>query len=161
MSSERLRAEIEIAILHAGGVSANTIVAGGDQACDPHNRGSGPLKANSLIILDIFPKHAESGYYGDLTRTVVKGQASEAQRKLWHTVLEAQKFSLQKIRAGGSGGLRCSRKSQNFSRRKGTPKEIRNGRWVGFFNGYRVTGCDSISTTSPESQRPNSNRARF
>ena len=134
LTSERLRAEIDTAILHAGGVSANTIVAGGDQACDPHNRGSGRLKANSLIILDIFPKHAESGYYGDLTRSVVKGQASEAQRKLWHTVLEAQKFSLQKIRAGGSGAA-LEQEVSEFFQEKGYPKEIRNGRWVGFFHG--------------------------
>jgi Xaa-Pro aminopeptidase len=134
LTSERLRAEIDTVILHAGGVSANTIVAGGDHACDPHDRGSGPLKANSLIILDVFPKHAESGYYGDLTRTIVKGQASEAQRKLWYTVLEAQKFSLQKIRAGGSGADLQQEVSELF-KEKGYPAEIRDGRWIGFFHG--------------------------
>ena len=134
LTSERLRAEIDTAILHAGGVSANTIVAGGDHACDPHDRGSGPLKANSLIILDVFPRHAESGYYGDLTRTVVKGQASEAQRKLWYTVLEAQKLSLRKIRAGGSGADLQDEVS-GFFKEKGYPAEIRDGRWVGFFHG--------------------------
>jgi Xaa-Pro aminopeptidase len=134
LTSERLRAEIEGAILRAGGLPANTIVAGGDQACNPHDRGSGALKANSLIILDVFPKHLESGYHGDLTRTVVKGQASEAQRKLWYTVLEAQKFSLQKIRAGGSGAELQQAVSELFQER-GYPAEIRNGRWVGFFHG--------------------------
>ena len=54
LTSELLRAEIDSAILHAGGQPANTIVAGGEQACDPHERGHGPLKAHSLIILDIF-----------------------------------------------------------------------------------------------------------
>src|SRR5205085_1777980 len=53
LTSEILRAEIDSAILRAGGLPAGTIVAGGDQACDPHERGSGPLFANSLIILDI------------------------------------------------------------------------------------------------------------
>jgi Xaa-Pro aminopeptidase len=134
LTSERLRTEIDTVILHAGGVSANTIVAGGDHACDPHDRGTGPLKANSLIILDVFPKHAESGYYGDLTRTVVKGQASEAQGKLWRTVLEAQKYSLKKIRAGESGADLQQEISELF-KEKGYPTEIRNGRWVGFFHG--------------------------
>ncbi|MDQ6654676.1 MAG: M24 family metallopeptidase, partial [Verrucomicrobiota bacterium] len=78
LTSELLRAEIDSAILHAGGLPANTIVAGGDQACDPHERGSGPLYADSLIILDIFPRDAKSGYYGDMTRTVVRGRASDA-----------------------------------------------------------------------------------
>jgi len=134
LTSERLRAEIETAILQAGGMPGSTIVAGGDQACDPHNRGSGPLKANSLIILDVFPRHAESHYYGDLTRTVVKGQASDAQRKLWYTVLEAQKFALAKIHAGGSGA-ELQREVSDLFKEKGYPAEIRNGRWVGFFHG--------------------------
>src|SRR6478672_7247908 len=86
LTSEILRAEIDSAILRAGGVPTNTIVAGGDQACDPHERGFGPLRADSLIILDIFPREAKTGYWGDMTRTVVRGRASEKQRKLWEAV---------------------------------------------------------------------------
>jgi Xaa-Pro aminopeptidase len=134
LTSEKLRAEIDTAILHAGGTPANTIVAGGEQACDPHDRGSGPLKADSLIILDVFPRDARSGYYGDLTRTVVRGKANDAQRALWWTVLDAQKFALQKIRAGGSGADLQLEVAELF-RLKGYPAEIRDGRWVGFFHG--------------------------
>ncbi|MBV9299500.1 MAG: aminopeptidase P family protein [Verrucomicrobia bacterium] len=134
LTSERLRAEIDTAILHAGGTAADTIVAGGKQACDPHDRGSGALKADSLIILDVFPKHGRSGYYGDLTRTVVRGKASEAQRALWWTVFDAQKFALQKIRAGGSGAA-LQKEVAEFFEQKGYPAEIRAGRWVGFFHG--------------------------
>jgi Xaa-Pro aminopeptidase len=134
LTSEKLRAEIETAILHAGGTPTGSIVAGGEQACDPHERGSGPLKADSLIILDIFPKDERSGYYGDLTRTVVRGKASEAQRELWWTVSEAQKLALQKIQAGGSGAA-LQKEITNFFQQKGYPAEIREGRWVGFFHG--------------------------
>jgi Xaa-Pro aminopeptidase len=134
LTSERLRAEIETAILHAGGTPAGTIVAGGDQACDPHDRGSGPLKADSLIILDIFPRDARSGYYGDLTRTVVRGKANEAQRALWWTVADAQKLALQKIQPGGSGKALQQEISEIF-KQKGYPAEVRDGRWVGFFHG--------------------------
>ena len=91
LTSERLRAEIDSAILHAGGLPANTIVAGGEQACDPHERGSGPLRAGELIIIDIFPRDAATGYFGDLTRTVVKGRATDAQHQLWLTVQEGQR----------------------------------------------------------------------
>jgi len=76
LTSEILRAEIDTAILRAGAIPTSTIVAGGDQACDPHERGFGPLSANSLIILDVFPRDAKTGYWGDLTRTVVRGRAS-------------------------------------------------------------------------------------
>src|SRR5207247_5140317 len=77
LTSEVLRAEIDSAILRAGGIPTGTIVAGGDQACDPHERGHGPLYADSLIILDVFPRDAKTGYFGDVTRTVLRGRASE------------------------------------------------------------------------------------
>src|SRR5262249_2730569 len=63
LTSEMLRAEIDSAILRAGGIPTGTIVAGGDQACDPHERGHGPLYADSLIILDVFPRDAKTGYF--------------------------------------------------------------------------------------------------
>src|ERR1700733_9513439 len=134
LTSERLRAEIETAILHAAGTPGGTIGAGGDQACDPHHRGSGPLKADSLIIMDVFPRDAKSGYYGDLTRTVVRGKANEAQRALWWTVADAQKLALQKIQPGGSGKVLQEEISEIF-KQKGYPAEVRDGRWVDFFHG--------------------------
>src|SRR5438067_3268395 len=103
LTSEILRAEINSTILRAGGVPNGTIVAGGDQACDPHERGSGPLYANSLIILDVFPRDAKTGYFGDLTRTVLRGRASEEQRKLWETVRAGQALALKRIKAGLDG----------------------------------------------------------
>ncbi|MDP9003986.1 MAG: Xaa-Pro peptidase family protein, partial [Verrucomicrobiota bacterium] len=134
LTSEILRAEIDSAILRAGGLPANTIVAGGDQACDPHERGSGPLKADSLIILDIFPRDARSGYFGDLTRTVVRGRASEAQRRLWETVREGQALALKKMKPGVDG-LDLHSEVKKFFADRGFPTEVRDGRQVGFFHG--------------------------
>ncbi len=134
LTSEILRAEIDSAILRAGGTPANTIVAGGDQACDPHERGSGPLRANSLIILDIFPRDAKSGYYGDLTRTVVRGRASEAQRRLWVTVKEGQEWALGQIKAGVDG-MTIHRGIQDLFEKRGYKTGVKKGRRVGFFHG--------------------------
>jgi Xaa-Pro aminopeptidase len=134
LTSEVLRAEIDSAILRAGGLPANTIVAGGDQACDPHERGFGPLKADSLIILDIFPRDAKSGYFGDMTRTVVRGRASEKQRKLWETVREGQEMALRKMKPGVDG-LTLHNEVKQFFTDQGFPTEVRNGRQVGFFHG--------------------------
>jgi Xaa-Pro aminopeptidase len=134
LTSEILRAEIDSAILRAGGLPANTIVAGGDQACDPHERGFGPLKANSLIILDIFPRDAKSGYFGDLTRTVVRGRASEEQRRLWETVLEGQTLALKKMKPGVDG-LKLHNEVKQLFTDRGFPTEVRDGRQVGFFHG--------------------------
>ena len=134
LTSEILRAEIDSAILHAGGLPANTIVAGGDQACDPHERGSGPLLADSLIILDIFPRDAASGYYGDMTRTVVRGRASEKQRQLWETVRDGQALALKKMKPGVDG-LSLHNEVKRFFAFRGFPTELRDGRQTGFFHG--------------------------
>ena len=134
LTSEILRAEIDSAILRAGGLPANTIVAGGDQACDPHERGSGPLSADSLIILDIFPRDATSGYYGDMTRTVVRGRAGEGQRRLWETVKEGQALGLKRMKPGVDGLAIHNEIKQLFTDR-GFPTEVRDGRQVGFFHG--------------------------
>jgi Xaa-Pro aminopeptidase len=139
LTSERLRTEIESAILRAGGIPAgNSIVACGAQACDPHERGHGPLRAHELIILDLFPR-ARSGYYGDLTRTVVKGRASEAQSRLWEVCLLGQKLALGWLRAGAEGGV-IHREVTEFFRDNGYPTErVKDAegveRWSGFFHG--------------------------
>ncbi len=134
LTSEKLRAEVDAAVLRAGGLPANTIVAGGEQACDPHERGHGPLKANSLIILDIFPRAATSGYYGDLTRTVVRGQASDEQRRLWETVNAGQALALKKMKPGVDG-LKLHQEVKQFFAGQGYPTEVRDGRQTGFFHG--------------------------
>ena len=134
LTSERLRAEIDCAVLYAGGNPANTIVAGGEQTCDPHERGHGPLKANSLIILDIFPRDVRTGFFGDMTRTVVRGTASDVQRRLWQTVLEGQELALRSIKPGGDG-KEVHDSVQKYFTDHGYPTEQRKGRWTGFFHG--------------------------
>lgn len=134
LTSEMLRAEIDSAILRAGGIPTGTIVAGGDQGCDPHERGFGPLYADSLIILDVFPRDAKTGYFGDMTRTVLRGRASDAQRKLWETVKAGQALALRKIKAGVDG-MTIHKAIQEFFANRGFPTTIRKGRRVGFFHG--------------------------
>ena len=134
LTSEMLRAEIDSAILRAGGNPTGTIVAGADQACDPHERGHGPLYASSLIILDVFPRDMKTGYFGDITRTVVRGRASDGQRKLWETVKAGQALALKRIKAGVDG-MKIHKAIQEFFTQRGYPTEVRQGRQVGFFHG--------------------------
>ena len=135
LTSESLRIEMETAVVRAGGESrGDTIVACGEQACDPHGRGHGPLRANALLILDIFPRDARTGYFGDITRTVVRGRATDAQRHLWETCLAGQNLALKKMRPGVRGAGVHEEVKALFAA-NGYPTEIRNGRWQGFFHG--------------------------
>jgi Xaa-Pro aminopeptidase len=134
LTSEKLRAAIDTAILQANGLAARTIVAGGKQGCDPHECGYGPLRAHEPIIIDIFPRSQTTGYFGDLTRTVVRGRASEAVRRLYETVRRGQALALGKLRAGESTRA-VHQAVQNFFAREGYRTGRRNGRMEGFFHG--------------------------
>lgn len=135
LTAERLRAELESAMLFKGGFALNnSIVACGEQACDPHERGHGPLRANELIILDIFPRSAKTGFFGDLTRTVVRGRAGDAQRRLWQTCLEGQRRALAALKPGADGAA-LQNGIRTFFEERGYPTEQRNNRWQGFFHG--------------------------
>lgn len=134
LTSEKLQAVINIAIIQAGGIASHTIVAGGRQACDPHERGSGVLKANEPIIIDIFPRSQRTGYFGDITRTVVRGRASEAVRKLHHTVACGQEIAFQQIRHGAEGSA-IHRAVQKFFEGEGYKTRRKNRRLEGFFHG--------------------------
>lgn len=104
LTSELLRSEIEVELLRRGcSADAGTIVSGGAQAADPHERGRGPLRAGESIILDIFPRSKTSRYYADMTRTVVKGEPEGELRRMYEAVLEAQEAALGAIRAGVNG----------------------------------------------------------
>ncbi len=105
LTSERLREAIEIACLTAGSIPMDTIAAGGDQACDPHCAGSGPLRANELIIVDVFPRVAKTGYFGDMTRTFLKGKPSDAQRQLVKAVRGAHGQAIKQVRTGINGKM--------------------------------------------------------
>ncbi len=134
LTSEKLRSVIDTAIIQASGLAAHTIVAGGQQACDPHERGHGPLRAHEPIIIDISPRSQMTGYFGDITRTVVRGHASEGVRRLYDTVLQGQKLAFRKVRAGVPTGD-PHRAVQEYFVAQGYKTQRRNGRMQGFFHG--------------------------
>ena len=134
LTSERLRFAIDTAINEQGGNAQDTIVAGGDQACDPHERGSGPLRPHELIIIDIFPRVVKTGYFGDMTRTYLKGRPREVQRRLVATVREAQQRATKAIRAGVDGRTVHAACTDCFAEAGYETRRTKNGP-VGFFHG--------------------------
>ncbi len=100
LTSEIVKFEIEKIFLENSCISGETIVSCGEQASEPHNRGSGKLFAGQPIVMDIFPKSLKTGYYFDMTRTVVKGTPSNDLKKLYKTVEDAQLAGIKAIKAG-------------------------------------------------------------
>jgi Xaa-Pro aminopeptidase len=109
LTSEMLRAEIDSEILRCNMLPTGTICAGGSQGAQPHNAGSGPLKANAPIVMDIFPRSPVTGYWGDLTRTVVKGKAQDVVKRAYNAVLEAREYAKSLVKAGNCGAaIHCA-----------------------------------------------------
>ena len=133
LTAQRLRQVIHHRLLDHDCVAQRTIVACGEQGCDPHQEGHGPLRAGQSLILDIFPQSSVSGYFGDITRTVVKGRASEALHKLYETVLRGQQLALERISAGAEGG-QIHQAVQEFFTVQGYPTGEKDGHLQGFFH---------------------------
>ena len=134
LTSERLRSIIDTAIVQAGGVAANTIVAGGRQGCNPHEQGHGPLRANEPIVIDVFPRSAKTGYYGDITRTVVRGRATEAVREAFQAVQQAQDVAMVAMKAG-TPCRQIHKNVQDFFKQRGFKSGRTRGAMQGFFHG--------------------------
>ena len=100
LTAEQLREVVNGTIFDRGCVPAHTIVAPGRHGCDPHNPGSGPIPAHSPLIFDIFPRSEKTGYYADITRTVVKGKAPEEVVRMYRAVKAGQALALRKLRHG-------------------------------------------------------------
>jgi Xaa-Pro aminopeptidase len=159
LTSEKLRAIIDTAIIQAGGVASHTIVACGRQGCDPHEEGHGVLRANEPILLDVFPRSQKTGYFGDITRTVVKGRASEAVRKLYDTVARAQDLAFETLESGVQGA-EVHRAVKDFFDREGYRTGRTHGCMHGFFHGtghglgLEIHEAPRLGPTSEDVLRP-------
>jgi len=100
LTSEFVRQEIEITLLRNDCSLDETIVACGNDAADPHNRGSGPLEADEFVIVDIFPRDKASKYHSDMTRTFLNGTPSETQQEWYDVTQEALEAALDAVGPG-------------------------------------------------------------
>ncbi|MDR0445385.1 MAG: Xaa-Pro peptidase family protein [Puniceicoccales bacterium] len=102
VTSEFLRSHIELFCFQKGALAENTIASCGPQSAFPHEEGSWIIRAQSFIVIDIFPRLKSSGYFGDMTRTYIKGTPSPQQEKIYSSVLEAHRQSVLRVCAGAS-----------------------------------------------------------
>jgi Xaa-Pro aminopeptidase len=65
--------------------------------------GSGPLKSDEPIVIDLFPVEEKSGYYADMTRTVVKGEPSADLLAMFDALRQAKQLGTSQVKSGVSG----------------------------------------------------------
>ncbi|MDA7884319.1 aminopeptidase P family protein [Akkermansiaceae bacterium] len=135
LTCETLRREIRVATSAVGGGTNSPIAASGLQAADCHCIGFGPVKAHEMIVVDIFPRDDDSFYFGDLSRTFIKGQPSEKQQHIYDTVYASHLAALAELGPGKKLGAvdKASRKVLDDA---GYPTRQReDGKWEGCYCG--------------------------
>ena len=103
LTSERVKTGIESTLLEHGCGLDETIVACGADAADPHDRGSGPLRPDEPIIVDIFPRSKATGYHADMTRTFVAGDPDGTVAEWFEVTHEALDAAVGAVEPGVTG----------------------------------------------------------
>jgi Xaa-Pro aminopeptidase len=134
LTSELAQRTIGCVLLENDCFCRDVIVAGGEQAVEPHERGQGLLRGGEPIVVDIFPRHLQHGYWGDLTRTIVKGEASAEVKRMYRAVKAAQAAALAKVRPGVKCG-NVHKAAADTIKSHGFRTETVNGRQTGFRHG--------------------------
>jgi Xaa-Pro aminopeptidase len=134
LTSETLKTVVNTTMMAQGWVPSHTIISSGNQCVDPHHEGTGPIKAHASIIFDIFPRSQKTGYFGDLSRTVVRGRASDKLKEIYATVQAGQQIGFEMIREGASGRDIHQKILSSFEASGFATGRIK-GRMQGFFHG--------------------------
>lgn len=133
LTAEMIKKIIHVALIEKNCLPAHTIVAPGAQSSEPHNEGSGPLLANSPIVIDVFPRSMVSHYYADITRTVIRGKASLRLKKMYGAVRNAQEIAFRLIR-DGVDGKKIHVAITRYFEKQGFKTGIKKGRLQGFIH---------------------------
>ena len=103
LTSADLIFTVESHLLENGCSTVDSICCGGPESADPHRTMSEVIRAGLPIVLDIYPFDKQTRYWGDMTRTVVRGTPPPEVMRMWDAVLEAQQAGLDTVRPGANG----------------------------------------------------------
>lgn len=104
MTEKQLQAELIYCLFKNGGdgLAFDPIVVSGPNTSLPHGvAGDRVIQEGDFITLDFGAMY--KGYCADMTRTVAVGYATEEMKKVYETVLAAQKAGIATTRAGVTG----------------------------------------------------------
>ncbi len=103
LTAEYIKFSMHSLLLKYDCSAVDTIVSCGEDTSIPHITGTGPLKSDEPIVIDLFPVEEKSGYYADMTRTIVKGEPSPDISEMYAALKEAQKLGISRVNTGVSG----------------------------------------------------------
>ena len=98
-----LELEYRMRKLGAEGISFDLITIAGANTSMPHGvPGDYRIRSGDFVTFDIGALY--NGYHSDMTRTYAIGEITEKQRRVYNTVLQAQKLGLEAVKAGVKAG---------------------------------------------------------
>ena len=103
LTCERVKIAIQQAFTGLNLLCDEFIVSHGEQTAIGHEMGTGEIKPNEPIVLDLWPRDRESSCYADMTRTFVIGEPSEELVTYQRLVYEALQRSLAAVKPGVPG----------------------------------------------------------
>jgi Xaa-Pro aminopeptidase len=103
LTSERVKLAIQQVFTERNLYSDEFIVAHGAQTAVGHEMGSGEIKPNEPIVIDLWPRDRISSCYADMTRTFVIGEPSAELVEYHKLVREALLRSVEAVRPGVPG----------------------------------------------------------
>lgn len=105
MSEKEIGLELEYVMKKNGaeGIKANHVIASGERSALPHGQATERIvNIGEFVKMDIGA--VVNGYYSDFTRTVVLGEPTEKQQKIYDIVRHAQEVALENIKPN----IKCS-----------------------------------------------------
>ena len=139
LTSERVRQLISRFVLdHDCTTLYDSIVVTVPHVADCHHFGTGPLRKDLPVIVDIFPTHNHTHYCGDCTRTVVNGDVSDVVRDMHACVVRANAAGCAALQPGTTGqavheAVAAVIREGGYS--MGAPTSERDEEWIGMRHG--------------------------
>jgi len=104
LTCELVKQHVQAALIANGAIAEEMIVSHGPQTAVGHDMGSGPIAADDIVLLDLFPVDLESSCVADITRTFVVGNPPDEVRDWYDLCREALSLAAAEVRPGADGG---------------------------------------------------------
>ncbi|HLG07223.1 MAG TPA: M24 family metallopeptidase [Gaiellaceae bacterium] len=104
LTCELVKQQVQAAFLANGAVAEEMVASHGPQTAIGHDMGSGPIAADDVVLLDLFPVDLESSCVADLTRTFVVGHVPDEIHEWYRLCREALDLATTEVRVGADGG---------------------------------------------------------
>jgi Xaa-Pro aminopeptidase len=123
LTCELVKEHVQAAFLAHGALAPEMIVSHGVQTAVGHDMGSGPIAADDVVLLDLFPVDLESSCFADITRTFVVGYPPDEVRNWYGLCREALDLAAAEVRPGANGGD-IHRLVSGFFAERGFPTQL-------------------------------------